>query len=1101
MSLTADRFAEFFEAVYGFAPFPWQIRLAQRVAAPGGNLAGQWPACLALPTGAGKTTCVDIAIFAMACQAHLAPEIRTAPRRIIFVVDRRVIVDEAFEHALKLARMLRNALRDKSSGILGEVARVLRELAGGDSLRDLLPPEMLSRPGSSSGKNKKGDLLPLTCHQLRGGIYRDDAWARTPLQPCVIASTVDQIGSRLLFRGYGCTFKSWPIHAGLAANDSLIILDEAHCATPFMETLLAVQRYRRIPSIERVGGPFQFAIMSATPPDGSGEPFRIDQSDRDNLYLGRRITARKHCQLIPSKAKGRNAQQDLAEELVAHAVGLINDQRQAIVILVNRVPTAKYCHELLATAKDSACKESPSFNAKAISSLRKIESLPSDYDVVLMTGRMRPADKTEITETWLKRLSANSSADRQLEKPVIVIATQCLEVGANLDFDGLVSECASFDALRQRFGRLNRTGRNVPARGIITICADQVSDKYDDPIYGTTLSATWSFLCKHAADGEIDFGIDPMDSLWGSIDTATRERLIPTAVHAPVMLRTHLDIWCQTSPEPQPSPDPAVFLHGPDDGRPEVQVCWRADIPDWGASSSEEFTPAILAAVSMTPPTSMECLSVPLHVFRRWLVTRPNTDDSTVNDELSDAAIGKTVFDDESFRPQHTAIVWRGTGSELIKSARDLRPGQTIVLPATAGGFDCFGHLPEATALTVDIGDRCFLKARERASIRLHPALLAGWLDGVSADNSARPLVGELSEKLTNMDQEPDWDEVLDLIKRIAAELPVQPGPHENTDVVGGVAAKVEKQHWLKSAMTASRFKKYMPMETQTTTAEGRLRPAWQMNLRSKKSIPSRSDDGVELTRGDSFTGDDETDSSTVPTTLLNHTEGVRQFVNVFAEYSIPLSLRGAFELAAQLHDLGKADRRFQSFLFGGNSLKADMHSRSPLAKSAGLNDIRTSYSIACDRSGLPKGFRHEMLAVQLAEEFHMLDNQDEHRDLILHLIGSHHGYARPFAPVVLDANPCELDFSWHSSLVDDYPAIADISEQSRRDWVPSHRLDSGIGERFWRLVRRYGWWGLAWMESVFILADRRRSEAETHLGEEEGAVSNPEEFHQEAIT
>ena len=146
---------------------------------------------------------------------------------------------------------------------------------------------------------------------------------------------------------------------------------------------------------------------------------------------------------------------------------------------------------------------------------------------------MRPADKTEITETWLKRLSANASGNRCLVKPVIVIATQCLEVGANLDFDGMVSECASVDALRQRFGRLNRTGRDVPARGIITICADQVSEKYDDPIYGSTLSATWSFLCKHAKDSEIDFGIDPMDSLWNSLDAATRESLIPTAVHAP----------------------------------------------------------------------------------------------------------------------------------------------------------------------------------------------------------------------------------------------------------------------------------------------------------------------------------------------------------------------------------------------------------------------------------------------------------------------------------------------------------------------------------------------------------------------------------------
>ena len=86
-ALTPNRFEEFFCALNGanFKPFPWQRRLAQRVtAANSPNRA--WPEALALPTASGKTACLDVAIFALACQAALPAEERTAPR------DRKSVV-------------------------------------------------------------------------------------------------------------------------------------------------------------------------------------------------------------------------------------------------------------------------------------------------------------------------------------------------------------------------------------------------------------------------------------------------------------------------------------------------------------------------------------------------------------------------------------------------------------------------------------------------------------------------------------------------------------------------------------------------------------------------------------------------------------------------------------------------------------------------------------------------------------------------------------------------------------------------------------------------------------------------------------------------
>ena len=145
----------------------------------------------------------------------------TAPRRIFFVVDRRIIVDEAHDRAGRLAKKLEAA----EGGILQTVADRLRRLARG-------------------GGTGLGDERPLAVHSLRGGMYRSEAWARNPLQPTIVASTVDQIGSRLLFRAYRRRPGTWPVYAGLVANDSLILLDEAHCAQPFLQTLRAVAKLR-----------------------------------------------------------------------------------------------------------------------------------------------------------------------------------------------------------------------------------------------------------------------------------------------------------------------------------------------------------------------------------------------------------------------------------------------------------------------------------------------------------------------------------------------------------------------------------------------------------------------------------------------------------------------------------------------------------------------------------------------------------------------------------------------------------------------------------------------------------------------------------------
>ncbi|MBI4474915.1 MAG: hypothetical protein HY646_19755 [Acidobacteria bacterium] len=85
-----------------------------------------------------------------------------------------------------------------------------------------------------------------------------------------------------------------------------------------------------------------------------------------------------------------------------------------------------------------------------------------------------------------------TGASRLLERPLIVVATQCIEAGVDVDLDGLITEIAPLDALRQRFGRLNRAGRDITPYASIVY----TKTRDDDPIYGSALKPAWEHLTK-----------------------------------------------------------------------------------------------------------------------------------------------------------------------------------------------------------------------------------------------------------------------------------------------------------------------------------------------------------------------------------------------------------------------------------------------------------------------------------------------------------------------------------------------------------------------------------------------------------------------------
>ncbi|RIL06271.1 MAG: CRISPR-associated endonuclease Cas3'' [Proteobacteria bacterium] len=959
MPLRVEDFDAFHLAVHGTPPFPWQKRLIEQV-----DARRAWPRVLDLPTGVGKTTCIDIALFALALDAARAPEDRWCARRIAMVVDRRVVVDQAAERG----RLLLRKLTEATSGIAADVAAALRSLAGEDE-------------------------EPLGVYTLRGGIVKDDGWARTPHQPLILASTVDQLGSRLLIQGYGVSRSMKPVHAGLLGTDTLILLDEVHLSQPFAETLENLGAFR--PARERPQGvrPLQWAMLSATPGDVPGELFRLDEDERAPASpLGRRLHASK-----PARLAAVSDREALIASCVHEAASLI--ERHAVVaIVVNRVAAAQ--------AIESAMRRS--LNERA--------------DVLLLTGRMRPLDRDDLLDLHRGRLT--TGRDRGLSRrTLVVVATQCIEAGADFDFDALVTESASFDALRQRFGRLDRAGAYGRSEAVVLHVKDGAND---DPIYGPALPATWNWLNQHAAGRQkiVDFGTEACP-----IPSDVRPLAAPRA-RAPVLLPAYLDLWMQTSPEPAVVPDVSLFLHGPDSGPADVQVVWRVDLLEEHLNRDDGSATAIVEAVR---PSALEAVSVPFAAARRWLAEEASATEFA--DVPCAAGESRSIA-----RSGRRVLRWRGGDSEVVDAA-GLRPGDTIVVPALRGGLSSGTFDPSATAPVVDLAERAAFLARGRPVLRLHPsvvtALSLGGLDSVDDLRSAARAAAEAGG--------PPW--------RIAW-LGALAGRLRRTVVeVGG---DLEPTAW--TIVEAPRL------------SAGRLRAVMQ-------GIEGSVEHGADTTS-------DEEDSYHVGRTgitLSRHSADVERFARRYADLlCLPKELASDVALAAWLHDVGKADPRFQLLLRGGDEIELFVD-ETPWAKSGMPSGAKQAQDLAWRRSGYPRGARHEVQSIamieavrdQVAEKAHDLD-------LVLHLVGSHHGYCRPFAPPVQDHDPVEVLLPSVDSPVFGEIKFAAISSDNRL-----HRVDSPLADRFWSLVERYGWLELCWLEAILRLADHRASEEEERGGEE----------------
>jgi CRISPR-associated endonuclease/helicase Cas3 len=889
-------FSAFYQAVHsGRTPFRWQLELLDRVAARG------WPDTIQLPTSSGKTSVIDIAIFLLALEAGRPLQERRAAIRTFFVVDRRIVVDEAYEHVRGVAEKLQNPA---------------------DSISEMVASEL----------RRYGARLPLQVSRMRGGMVRDSGWADEPNQPLVCLSTVDQVGSRLLFRGYQINERTRPVHAGLIGTDSLIVLDEAHLSNAFAETVQALAcRY----TVAREKFPTIIA-MSATAKEGV-EVFRMERAwiEADSSILKPRLAASKPAELREPKKR-------FEDEMVSAAKELGGAVKTGVVgVIANTIAAAREIFEKLSGNR------------------------------VLFIGRNRPWCAEKLWETYRAQIEARTN--RVSEGLLYVVATQTVEVGANISFDSLVTESAPIDALRQRFGRLNRLGLVAESKAIIVLRSK------GDPVYGAPTEATWKLLKERIP---VDFGVLAMDH---TLEGQDLESMVSRRSGAPLIFPGHIDLWSQTNPVPEPDPDVAAFLHGPEAlDAADVQIVWREDLIE----GEEEVWPEL---IDLAPPVSREALPMPIASVRRWLrgMDTNASDLEGVQPEVLEE-------NDKKPRQRKRVVTWTSTGASLADDT-DIRPGQTIIVPVTWAGADEYGWNPEATPRDIfdEInGDEAGRGLRKRI---------------VRLDVAAKQHPG-VQDLITVYRSDPD-DEILD---GIIGQLNLPDTAKARVDPLGRVIM-------------------------------------WPIR---KPGIPEIEPPTEEFNETDdnSFSAD---------RSLAIHTAGV---VERARKYATGAGLSGALVddivLAARLHDWGKCDERFQSWLAG-----RPFDGKVYLAKSGKLRNPAENARLR-ERAGYPQGARHEAASVMAACASGLL-TQAHDSDLVLHLIGTHHGWGRPWFPV------------WEEEPGFRVRVEAEGQTFECSDGLELARVDSGWTDRFASLNCRYGYWGLAHLEAILRRADCMQSRVE----------------------
>lgn len=936
----------------GAGPFPWQERLL------GQFTDGTIERSLDIPTGLGKTAVMAIWLVARACGAPL-------PRRLVYVVDRRAVVDQATE-----------------------VAEGLRTWVGSNA-------EVRAALGLADRS------LPIST--LRGQHVDNREWLADPALPAIIIGTVDMIGSRLLFEGYGTSRKMRPYHAGLLGVDSLVVLDEAHLVPPFEKLLETIAGGSetfgpRDEALRRIIPPFKLMSLSATGRNLASKSVGLLEADLEHPELKKRLNAKKRLQIFPLGSR------KMPEALAEEAWKLSGNGTCAVRCIV-------FCDK----RKDAEAAKA------AIEKLAQKAAISLDeVDRELFVGGRRVFEREDAAQR-LKVLGFIAGTKIERSRPVFLFATSAGEVGVDLDADHMVADLVAWERMVQRLGRVNRRGDgeadviviadSKPPKALNKPPKDYTNKEAKEVEAYKLLDATRQALTGlPRTNGRHDvssasLAADLYDTSPGSLYDLKRRAEIDPELKAvldaattptplrPALSRALVDAWSMTSlKEHTGRPEIDPWLRGWVEDKPQTTVVWRRHLPvrKQGNTATKKEIEEFFEA---TPPHASEKLETETSRVVEWLVARGNDCTKIFSDAKPASPDDVDSVDVVESAPFHSGEVV----AVVLSSSGDLR--QTLTLEELNPDDD--GDLTRTLAGATVVVDARVAGLTEK--------------DGLLDKKASLP-------PLTADDYE-QWT-----VAGAAGTGGARPAPPDVTPMV--------------------RFRVRIAEAGQLLEAKSGWRERFRFATHKSAAGEGQRWLIVEKWRHAAATEDDR--SIGRPQLLDEHSGWVEDRVRKLAlALRLPKEYVEMLATAARLHDEGKRVERWQ---------------RAFKANSDGIY-AKTASS---PRLSVLDHYRHEFGSLLVAQNDAELRNLSEDlRELALHLVAAHHGFARP----MIGTNGCEA-------------APPSLLEGDARD----------VALRFARLQKRWGPWGLAWWESLLRAADQQASRDNDSQGSNptSGPVSDP---------